>query len=212
VRTDVQYTIDIYDPWEGFNRTMYNFNSRFDEYVFLPVVSGYEAITPDYVEDRISSFFSNLDDIRNLLNSLFQLKGETTLKTTARFLINSTIGIAGFWDHATDWGLPQQREDFGQTLGHYGVGDGPYLVLPIFGPSNLRDTSGLVVDKVAQFFYLYVPTTMSDNPQYGLPFSLLNSVDTRHKINFRYFQTGSPFEYDLVRLLYQRTRGLEIEK
>ena len=85
-------------------------------------------------------------------------------------------------------------------------------MLPIFGPSNLRDTSGLLVDKVAQFFYLYEPLDLNDNPEFGLPYSLLNSVDTRHKVSFRYFQTGSPFEYDLIRLLYDRTRDLEIEK
>ena len=212
VKADARYAIDIYDPWEEFNRTMYNFNARFDDYVFLPAVAGYEAVTPDFVEDRISNFFSNIDDIRNLLNSLLQLKADTTVKTAARFLINSTLGLAGFWDHATGWGLPQQTEDFGQTLGHYGVGNGPYVVLPIFGPSNLRDTSGLIVDKVAQFFYLYKPLDMNDNPEFGIPYSLLNSVDTRHKVSFRYFQTGSPFEYDLIRLLYDRTRTLEIEK
>ena len=101
VKSHARYAIDIYDPWEGFNRTMYNFNARFDHSVFLPVVAGYEAVLPDYVEDRISNFFSNIDNIRNLLNALLQLKGAATLKTVGRFLINSTIGLGGLWDHAT---------------------------------------------------------------------------------------------------------------
>ncbi len=195
VKSDARYAIDIYDPWEGFNRTMYNFNAQLDDYVFLPVVSGYEAVMPDYVEDRISNFFSNIDDIRNLLNALLQLKPEVTLRTAGRFLVNSTVGLGGLWDHATGWGLPQQTEDFGQTLGHYGVGNGQYVVLPIFGPSNLRDTSGFAVDKVAQYFYLYVPVNLNNTPEFGLPYSFMNSIDSRHKISFRY-----------------KARQLEIEK
>jgi phospholipid-binding lipoprotein MlaA len=212
VREDVQYPIDVYDPMEGFNRRVYKFNAQFDEYVFLPVVRGYETVMPDYVEDRISNFFNNVLDIRNLINSALQLKGQTTLTTGGRFLINTILGIGGLWDHATGWGLPQQPEDFGQTLGHYGVGDGPFLVLPIFGPSNVRDTAGFGVDLAARYFYLSVPLGLDDSTAGALAYTLSNSIDTRHQLHFRYYQTGSPFEYDLVRLLYTKKRELDIGK
>jgi phospholipid-binding lipoprotein MlaA len=176
------------------------------------VLSGYETIMPDFFEDRISNFFSNISDIGNLLNALLQLKGETSLNTFTRLLVNSTFGLAGFFDHATPLGIPQHNEDFGQTLGHYGLGGGPYLVLPIFGPSNLRDTTGLVVDSAAQYFYLFVPLSFNDNLAQGTGFTLLRSIDTRHQTPFRYYQSGSPFEYDLVRLLYRKSRKLEIAK
>jgi len=212
VREDVQYPIDVYDPLEGFNRRVYKFNAQFDEYVFLPMVRGYETVMPDYVEDRISNFFNNVLDIRNLINSALQLKGQTTLTTGGRFLINTILGIGGLWDHATGWGLPQQPEDFGQTLGHYGVGDGPFLVLPLFGPSNVRDTAGFGVDLAARYFYLSVPLGLDDNTAGAWAYALSNSVDTRHQLHFRYYQTGSPFEYDLVRLLYTKKRELDIGK
>ena len=212
VRPGVRFLIDVYDPLESFNRSIYKFNAKFDEYIFLPVLSGYETIMPDFFEDRISNFFSNISDIGNLLNALLQLKGETSLNTFTRLLVNSTFGLAGFFDHATPLGIPQHNEDFGQTLGHYGLGGGPYLVLPIFGPSNLRDTTGLVVDSAAQYFYLFVPLSFNDNIEQGTGFTLLRSIDTRHQTPFRYYQSGSPFEYDLVRLLYRKSRKLEIAK
>jgi len=212
VRSDVQYPIDVYDPIEGFNRHMYKFNAQFDEYVFLPVVRGYETVTPDFIEDRVSNFFNNVLDIRNVINSVLQLKGQLSLRTSARFAINTTLGIGGLWDWATGWGFPQQHEDFGQTLGHYGVGDGPYLVLPLFGPSNVRDTTGFGVDLAARYFYLTVPLNLDDNTAAAWGYSFSNAVDTRHQFNFRYYQTGSPFEYDLVRLLYTKKRELDIGK
>ena len=211
VRPGVRFLVDVYDPIEGFNRGVYKFNAKFDEYVFLPVVEGYEAVMPDFFEDRLSNFFSNIEDIRNLLNSILQLKGETTLRTLGRFLVNSTFGLGGFFDHATPLGLPQQTEDFGQTLGHYGLNPGAYIVLPIFGPSSMRDTTGLLADSVARFFYLYSPLHL-DNLVRSTPYTLAWSVDTRHQLRFRYYQTGSPFEYDLVRFLYTMNRELEIEK
>jgi phospholipid-binding lipoprotein MlaA len=167
---------------------------------------------PDFFEDRISNFFSNVADIRNFLNALFQLKGEVALNTLGRFLVNSTFGLGGFFDHATPLGIPQQTEDFGQTLGHYGLGPGPYLVLPIFGPSGIRDTTGFVVDSAARFFYLFTPMGLDTNLAGSSAYTLTNSTDTRHQVSFRYYETGSPFEYDLVRLLYTKKRELDIAK
>jgi ABC-type transporter lipoprotein component MlaA len=213
VRPGVRFLVDeIHDPIESFNRRMYLFNAKFDEHVFLPVVEGYETVMPDFFEDRVSDFFSNIADIRNLLNAILQLKGETSLKIFTRFLVNSTFGLGGFFDHATPLGYPQQIEDFGQTLGHYGLNPGPYLVLPIFGPSSVRDTTGLIVDSTAQFFYFYVPLGFDTHIARSAPYTLTNATDTRHQLSFRYYQTGSPFEYDLIRLLHRKNRELEIAK
>ena len=162
--------------------------------MFLPVTEGYEAVTPDFVEDRISSFFSNIEDIRNLLNCILQLKGETTLRTLGRFLINSTFGMGGLFDHATPLGLLQQTEDFGQTLGHYGLNPGAYIVLPFLGPSSLRDTAGLITDTVARNFYLFIPLNFDGHIARSAGFTLVNSIDVRHNLKFRYYQTGSPVE------------------
>lgn len=215
VDSDRTYPIDVYDPWEGFNRSMYYFNAKFDRYVFLPVVGGYEYITPDLMEQGISNFFLNLEEVRNFSNSVLQLKAKSSLKALGRFVINSTVGIGGLFDWATPLGIHRQREDFGQTLGRYGVGNGPYLVLPIFGPSNLRDTTGLVVDTaVRQAIYDQIDP-FDDHPDQGAfeaGISLLQTVDTRHRLDFRYYETGSPFEYELVRLIYNKARMLEIQK
>jgi phospholipid-binding lipoprotein MlaA len=213
VRDDIEYMIDKYDPWEGFNRRMYVFNYYFDKYVFLPVVSGYAFITPNYVEDRITNFFKNLGELRNFTNNLLQLKAKGTGVTLGRFIINSTIGIAGLWDPATPIGLERHPEDFGQTLGHYNVGPGPYLVLPIFGPSTLRDTTGLVVDTaVKTAVYNEVLENADKDDEIKLALSLFEGIDTRHRISFRYYQSGSPFEYDFIRLLYLEKRKLEVAK
>lgn len=209
VKPGVAYLVDVYDPWEGFNRGMYTFNAGFDEYVLLPTVHFYEAVTPDFVEDRVSNFFSNISDIRNLLNAILQLKGEQAAQTFARLVYNTTFGIAGLWDPATAMGLRQQREDFGLTLGYYGVGPGPYLVLPFFGPSNLRDTAGLVTDSLA--FSTVDPLQLNKHPEREIAYFTLDAIETRQKIEFRYYETGSPFEYSQVRFLYSRLRQFQID-
>ena len=198
----------VYDPLEAWNRRVYHFNYRFDQWVFLPVVNGYRYITPQFVRTGVSNFFSNLGDVPNLLNSLLQFKGKRSLDTTARLLLNTTIGVAGLWDPATLMGLPRQSEDFGQTLGVYGVPDGPYLVLPILGPSNLRDTGGLVVDYSAenQINFLNVAEVSSNHPEIWV----LRAIDRRYTTNFRYGQMNSPFEYEKVRYVYTAARQLQI--
>jgi len=137
---------DPKDPFESYNRSMYEFNDRVDRYVLKPVAKGYDAITPGPVQKGINNFFSNLDDAVVIINDLFQLKFAQFASDTGRFLINSTLGLGGFIDWATDLGLPKHNEDFGQTLGYWGVPDGPYFVLPIIGPSTIRDTSGFIAD------------------------------------------------------------------
>lgn len=134
------------DPLESFNRSMFAFNETLDSYAIKPVARGYKAITPEFVDTGISNFFSNLDDILVIINDLLQLKFEQALKDFARFVYNTTFGLGGFIDVATGFGLPKNNEDFGQTLGYWGVPSGPYLVLPILGPSSVRDAAGFAVD------------------------------------------------------------------
>ena len=219
VAKDIVYPIDAYDPWECFNRDMYVFNYYFDKYVFLPIVGAYEWVTPDYVEERLSAFFNNLEELSNLTNNLLQLKGSGAAITTGRIVVNSTVGILGLYDPATKWGMPEYDEDFGQTLGHYGVGAGPYLVLPILGPSTLRDTTGIVTDATIRFLFWNwmwhepfgnVSTSNESKIRWGL--DALETIDARHEVPFRYYQSGSPFEYDMVRMLYLEKRKLEIAK
>ncbi|KKK86403.1 hypothetical protein LCGC14_2763590 [marine sediment metagenome] len=210
VRDDVNYVIDIYDPWEGFNRGMYRFNAGFDHYIFLPVVNAYTYVMPDVVEDSVSNFFNNLFEITNLVNSILQLKPTATLETTERFLINSTVGLAGLFDVASKWGIYEHDEDFGQTLGHYGVGEGPYIVLPIAGPSNMRDTTGLIVDSLT--FTEIDILNLDDHNKRKAAFYLLNAIDRRHRTGFRYYDSGSPFEYELIRLMYTEKRKLDIAR
>lgn len=116
--------LSVYDPLESVNRRIYHFNYRFDQWVFLPVVNGYRYVTPSFVRTGVSNFFNNLGDVPNLFNSLLQLKGQRSLETTGRLLLNTTLGVGGLWDPATSMGLPRVSEDFGQTLGFYGVPGG----------------------------------------------------------------------------------------
>lgn len=206
----VAFAADIYDPLEGFNRRAYIFNYYFDKFIFLPVVNTYEFIMPNYFEDRVSNFVDNVFEFNNFVNNLLQLKFKATGITLVRFVLNSTAGLAGFWDPATEIGLTRQTEDFGQTLGHYGVGNGPYLVLPVFGPSNLRDTTGLVADSLS--FSNYGPPAWVDDDDATLAFNIVSAIDKRHRQSFRYYRTGSPFEYDLIRMLYTAKRKIEIAK
>jgi len=200
--------VEVYDPIEGFNRGSYRFNYYFDKYFFLPIVKGYQFIMPDYAEDRVSSFVDNIYEFNNFTNNLLQLKFKETGITLSRFVLNTTVGVAGLWDPSTHWGLHRQPEDFGQTLGHYGVGHGPFIVLPIVGPSNLRDTTGLVTDAVA--FGVAGPPAWVDDDTTTLVFTGVAAIDKRKRVPFRYYGSGSPFEYEQIRLLYTKKRELDI--
>jgi phospholipid-binding lipoprotein MlaA len=205
--------IGVEDPLEPFNRAMYRFNARFDRAVFLPVVDGYRWITPDPVETGVSNFFENLLEIRNFANNALQLHGADTLVSGARFVINTTLGIGGLFDPATKLGLNVRKEDFGQTLGRWGVGAGPYLVLPLLGPSGLRDAGGLAVDMAANS--LADPLQLDgvrDDAAATAGYNLVKGVDARSTTTFRYYRTGSPFEYVLVRFAYTRMREVEVER
>lgn len=134
------------DPFESFNRGMYQFNDAVDKAVMKPVAQGYKAAVPSPVRTGVTNFFSNLDDVRVTLNDLLQFKFVQGLLDFERFIFNSTFGICGLIDVSTSMGLEKHDEDFGQTLGRWGIGSGPYLVLPFFGPSSIRDGIGLYAD------------------------------------------------------------------
>lgn len=202
--------LNVYDPWESWNRRVYHFNYRFDEWVFLPVVHGYEYVTPRFVRTGVSNFFSNLGEVTTLLNSIGQLKAERAANSTARLLFNTIFGVAGLWDPATSMGLPKVSEDFGQTLGYWGVPAGPYLMLPILGPSNVRDTGGLVTDFVAAREVNYLNVSDLGRTYWELP--VLEIVDKRYSNSFRYGQTNSPFEYEKLRYVYSEARKLQIQE
>jgi phospholipid-binding lipoprotein MlaA len=207
---DVEYLhkTDIYDPWEGFNRSIYRFNYQFDKYVFLPVVGAYQTVTPDIVETGIHNFMRNIQDVTTLVNSILQLNFDKTMHTTTRLLVNSTIGLAGFINVASD--VPRSDEDFGQTLGHWGVGDGPYLVLPLLGPSSVRDGIGLGVDWIVWTEIRNWVLDIESWQDWG--YTVLRAIDIRAHTAFRYYETGSPFEYEWVRLLYTTKRKLDVER
>lgn len=134
------------DPWEGWNRGAQEFNDDLDKAVIKPVAKGYQKVTPKFVDDGITNFFSNLNDIGVTLNDFMQLKMSQGGMDAGRFLINTTAGVAGFVDVATMVDLPKHNEDFGQTLGFWGMPTGNYLVLPLLGPSSPREVVGTIGD------------------------------------------------------------------
>lgn len=200
--------LSVYDPLEPLNRRIYHFNYRFDQYVFLPMVDGYRRVTPRPVRTGVSNFFANLNEIPTTFNSLLQLKGKRAMHSTARFLFNSILGVGGVLDPATKMGLEKFNEDFGQTLGHYGVRPGPYLMLPLLGPSSLRDGGGTLADMSLsqRADWLRYNRAAVHNPE----LHLLQVVDTRSITEMEYGQLNSPFEYEKIRYIYIKSRELQI--
>ena len=209
---DTSLIASAHDPWEGYNRWMYNFNARFDRYIFMPVAQGYKKVFPGFVRTGIHNFMRNIREPLNIVNGLLQFRFRTAGRSTGRLIVNSTVGMAGLLDPATDAGLYYQKEDFGQTLGVWGVGGGPYFVLPILGPSNVRDAFGFGVDfvmwKEMNFLGYY---EWADDQTAKWP-TLLYVVDVRANTAFRYYETGSIYEYLWVRQLYDEFRGFEIQR
>lgn len=158
------------DPLETMNRGIYKFNTAFDDTVAKPVAKGYKAIAPSFVVKGINNFFNNIRDIVTVVNDLLQLKVKHALNDASRVAINSTIGILGFIDVHTMTGGERRKEDFGQTLGHWGVGSGAYIVIPFFGPSTIRDGFGLVADTL-----------------YFDPISYISDVRTRNQVRLSQF-------------------------
>jgi phospholipid-binding lipoprotein MlaA len=137
---------DPHDPWERMNRATYRFNDALDRSIVRPTAKGYKKVVPQLVRTGIANAMTNLGYTRTIINDLLQAKFKAGLSDTGRFLLNSTVGLAGLFDPATPAGLPQNSEDFGQTFGKWGVHPGPYLVVPVLGPSTVRDAVGLYPD------------------------------------------------------------------
>lgn len=135
------------DPLEPFNRSMFEFNDALDHAVLKPVATAYKEVTPELVRRGVGNFFNNIEDLWSFVNNVLQLKGEGAASSLMRVSVNTIIGLGGILDVASEMEIERHTEDFGQTLGRWGVGAGPYVVLPFFGPSTLRDTVALPVDK-----------------------------------------------------------------
>ena len=146
-----------YDPWEPFNERMFELNRRLDRYLLKPVATGYNAVVPDRVQVMISNAFDNASFVPRMMNSLFQGKFDGAVREFGRFLFNSTVGIGGLFDVAKIEGIEKSREDFGQTLGFYGAGPGPYLILPFMEPLTVRDGIGKGVDGFMDPLAYFVP-------------------------------------------------------
>jgi phospholipid-binding lipoprotein MlaA len=155
------------DPFEGMNRATYAFNDVVDENILKPVAKGYQAVTPGFFRAGVSNVFTNVGEVATALNSLLQGKTADAASDAGRFLVNSTLGVLGLFDVATPMGLEKHNEDFGQTLGKWGVSSGPFLMLPLMGPSTIRDVSGRAVDSYAGYsrYVGHIPTR---NSTFGL--------------------------------------------
>ncbi len=188
------------DPWETMNRGTYAFNDFADRWVLLPVATGYQWITPDPVETGVSNFYANLFEIRNIANDLLQLKFVQAASDTGRFLINTTLGLLGFVDAASYIGLEKNNEDFGQTLGYWGVPSGPYVVVPFFGPRTIRSGTGSLVDTFADPVF-YVD---DDTLRYGL-LGLRYTSDRAGLIQAEKLITGD--RYTFIRDSYLQRRN-----
>jgi len=164
-----------YDPWEGFNRGVFTFNDKLDEYGLEPVARGWDYVVPHPVQSCISRFFNNLRFPIILVNDILQGKPHAALEAIARFQVNTFFGGLGLFDIAADYGgLKPQDEDTGQTLGYWGISPGPYLVLPFLGPSNPRDVVGLGGDFALGFYTYFVPV-----PYVTIAASAINIVNER---------------------------------
>lgn len=161
------------DPWRGTNERIFAFNDFFDQLLVRPVAATYTTFVPRFARQGIGNFFSNINDINVFVNDLLQLKFDAALSDSGRFFINSTLGIIGFIDVATGMGLEKNEEDFGQTLGAWGIESGPYVVLPVFGSSNVRDSFGLVLDT------LFNPIQYHDEAEVRLGLFVVEEIDSR---------------------------------
>jgi phospholipid-binding lipoprotein MlaA len=196
-----------YDPWERLNRFTYRFNARFDEAIFLPAADTYRR-APRPIRAGVHNFFGNLAEIDSIINYTLQWRLKYGLRSLERLAINSTIGIGGLFDVATKLKLPGAPTGFATTLAKWGMHPGPYLVIPLLGPSTLRDGVGYLGDYGAGYG-INVANLYRGNISWGL--LVVNGIDQRANINFRYYSGGSPFEYETIRFLYVRRRLIEDE-
>jgi phospholipid-binding lipoprotein MlaA len=193
------------DPLEPMNRFFFSFNQTLDRNAALPAASFYVSTVPNPLRTGVHNFLSNLDGPVDFVNSMLQFHLEEAGGAISRFGINSTLGLGGIFDIATGWGLPEEQEDFGQTLGVYGLGQGPYLVLPLRGPSAVRDFAGSYVD--GYFSPLYY-VRYSGRQYVGLVRASLGSVDNRSAniMTFREIERSSVDFYATMRDFYRQRR------
>ena len=168
---------DSRDPWEGTNRAMFKFNESLDKTILKPLAQGYEKNVPQKMRMHITNFFSNLGDLMTAIQHALQLDFRSSTESVTRFLVNSTVGILGFNDVASKFGVAKTDEDTGQTLGTYGVSSGPYLVLPLFGPSSVRDGFGRIVDLFADPL-----NNITESKETKVVANALKVVDTRARL------------------------------
>ncbi len=197
---------DPYDPLEPLNRVVYTFNDGLDKILIKPLAQGYQAITPQPVDRGVTNFFGNLADVGSAVNNLLQLKFGRAANDVGRVLVNSTVGIVGVMDVASNLDMPKSGEDFGQTLGTWGFGSGPYLVLPVLGPSSARDTVGLVAD-----WYLD-PVNYIEDDEVRWGVVALRVIDKRADLlgTSRILQQATWDPYAFVRDAYLQKRRSEV--
>lgn len=191
------------DPWEGFNRAMFSFNEGLDRAIVKPVTQGYRFIMPDFAEQGVHNFFENIGDVKTFFNNVLQGKPKEASEDLGRVIVNTTIGIGGLFDVATTFGIPKHDEDFGQTLGTWGVESGPYLVLPLFGPSSVRDGVGRIPDMMVD----PVQQVNDDDTRLGL--QVLRVIDTRSQL-LEAEGVISGDRYTFIRDAYLQRREFEI--
>ena len=197
------------DPWESFNRSVFEFNEGLDAYLLKPVVAGYRFVLPEFVREGIYNFFSNYNDIYTALYNLLQGKPGFAFNDFMRVAVNTTMGLGGLLDLATPGGLEKHKEDWGQTLGVWGVPAGPYVVLPFFGPSNVRDTFGTVADLESDYLFRLLPDV-----------ALRNSITGLRVVNARntYYEAGDLLDgaaidkYSFMRDAYIQRRQYQINE
>jgi phospholipid-binding lipoprotein MlaA len=198
--------LTTYDPLARLNRFTYRFNARFDEALFLPVANGYRRFVPSPARSGVHNFFGNLAEIDSVINYTLQGRLGRGVRSLGRFVINSTLGIGGLFDVAAKLRIPDMPTGFGTTLAKWGMHPGPYLVIPIYGPSTLREGAGLAVD-YGTLYEINLLDLYRGDQSWGL--GVTNAVDQRANIDFRYYASGSPFEYETIRFLYVRKQLIE---
>ncbi len=210
--SDNQEAVAADDPLEPMNRYFFDFNQSLDRRAALPAATFYAANVPNGFRRTFRNFFDNLGSPVSMVNDVLQGQLGNAGKAAARFTINTTVGVAGLFDAATDWGFPERDRDFGETLGVYGVPQGPYLVLPFRGPTAVRDLGGNYVDGFfSPLYYLHVQYT---GKQYvGLIKSTIGSVDNRANniITYRDIERASVDFYATMRDYYRQRRQRQVE-
>ena len=205
----------INDPLEGINRYTFAFNEAVDMVVLRPVAEVYSFLLPQYGQDRIRNILRNLRGPLIFVNQILQGDVTNATETLGRFLVNSTIGVVGIWDVATDWGLPYRNADFGQTFGKWGIGSGPYLILPILGPSSIRDAVGLVGDYYGDPVNITLWNSMDDDDANTIIVSraVISAVDTRARLikTIDDLRKNSLDYYATVRSVYSQRRAADIQ-